>query len=119
MALVAVKKKYQVVIPRELRAAIGVEVGGLLEAKAVKGKITFTPKAAVDRGVGESLADFAAGRSYDPFKAHKELIASLHRETAKLHSKTSSKRKPRRRRLDIRDGSSINMRRRPRRGAKH
>jgi bifunctional DNA-binding transcriptional regulator/antitoxin component of YhaV-PrlF toxin-antitoxin module len=95
MALVSVKNKYQVVIPREVREAVGVEVGDLLEAKAEAGKITFTPKSVVDRGVAESLADFAAGRSYGPFKTDKELISSLHRETAR-EPKARSKRKPRR-----------------------
>jgi len=79
MALVAVKNKYQVVIPRDVREAAGVEVGDLLEAKVEGGKITFTPKSVVDRGIAESLADFAAGRSFGPFKTQKELVSSLHR----------------------------------------
>ena len=95
MPLVSVKNKYQIVIPREVREAVGVEVGDLLEAKAEAGKITFTPKSVVDRGIAESLADFAAGRSYGPFKTDKDLIGSLHRESAKVQSKTKSKRKPR------------------------
>lgn len=95
MALVAVKNKYQVVIPREVREAVGVEVGDLLEAKVEAGKITFTPRSVIDRGVTESLADFAAGRSYGPFKSGKDLVSSLHRESAKTRSSTKSKRKPR------------------------
>ena len=59
------------------------------------GKITFTPKSAVDRGIADSLADFAAGRSFGPFKTDKELIDSLHRESARVRSKTKAKRKPR------------------------
>src|ERR1700678_820493 len=94
MALVSVKNKFQVVIPRDVREAIGIEVGDLLEAKVEAGKITFTPKSEVDRGVAESLADFAAGRSFGPFKRDKELIDSLHRESAKV-SQTKTKRKPR------------------------
>lgn len=96
MALVSVRNKYQVVIPREVREAAGVEVGDLLEAKAEAGKITFTAKPAVDRGIAESLADFAAGRAYGPFETHKELVNSLHRESVKVQSKARSKRKPRR-----------------------
>ena len=95
MPLVPVKSKYQVVIPRDVREAIGVEVGDLLEAKVEAGKITFTPKATVEPGVAESLADFAAGRAYGPFKTDKELVSSLHRETAKVRSKTKAKRKSR------------------------
>ena len=78
MALVSVKSRYQVVIPRDVREAVGVEVGDLLEANVEAGKITFTPKSAVDPGIAESLADFAAGRSFGPFKTDKELIESLH-----------------------------------------
>jgi AbrB family looped-hinge helix DNA binding protein len=95
MALVAVKNKYQIVIPRDVREAVGVEVGDLLEAKVEGGKITFTPKSVVDRGIAESLADFAAGRSFGPFKTQKELISSLHRERSKILSKTKVKRKQR------------------------
>jgi len=93
MALVAVKNKYQVVIPRDVREAVGVEVGDLLEAKVEAGKITFTPKSVVDRGIAESLADFAAGRAFGPFKKDKELINSLHSEGGKLRSKPRAKRK--------------------------
>jgi AbrB family looped-hinge helix DNA binding protein len=95
MALVAVKNEYQVVIPRDVREAVGIEVGDLLEARVEAGKITFTPKSVVDRGIAESLADFAAGRSFGPFKTDKELINSLHQESAKVRSKAKSKRKPR------------------------
>jgi bifunctional DNA-binding transcriptional regulator/antitoxin component of YhaV-PrlF toxin-antitoxin module len=63
MALVAVKNKYQVVIPRHIRDAVGVEVGDLL---------------------AESMADFAAARSFGPFKTDKELIKSLHQEALKF-----------------------------------
>jgi hypothetical protein len=80
---------------RGIRQAVGVEVGDLLEAKMEAGKITFTPKSVVDRGVAESLADFAAGRSFGPFKTDKELINSLHQESAKVRSKTRANRKPR------------------------
>jgi hypothetical protein len=59
----------------------------LLEAKAEAGRITFTPKPAVDRGIAESMADFAAGRSHGPFKTHVDLIDSLHSESAKVRLK--------------------------------
>jgi AbrB family looped-hinge helix DNA binding protein len=87
MALVSVKNKYQVVIPRDVREAVGVEVGDLLKAKAESGKITLTPKSAINPGMAESLADFAAGRSHGPFKTHTELVDSLHRESAKVRLK--------------------------------
>jgi hypothetical protein len=84
-----------VLIHRDIREAVGVGVGDLLEANAIMGKITFTPKSVVDSGIAESLADFAAGRSYGPFKTPKELIKSLHRKCAKVRSETKSRRKPR------------------------
>ena len=87
MSIVTVKNKYQVVIPRDLREEIGLSVGDLLEARIERGKITFTPKVLVDRGIAQSLADFKSGRSYGPFKTHQEFLTSLHSETKKLQSK--------------------------------
>lgn len=83
MALVAVKNKYQVVIPQKLREEVGIEVGDLLEAKVERGKITFTPKSVVDRGIAESLADFKAGRAYGPFDTAADAVASMKRELRK------------------------------------
>jgi len=87
MALVSVKNKYQVVIPQNVRRKIGINVGDLLEAKAERGKITFTPKSVVDCDIADSLEDFKAERAYGPFATHEELLASLHEETAKLRAK--------------------------------
>jgi bifunctional DNA-binding transcriptional regulator/antitoxin component of YhaV-PrlF toxin-antitoxin module len=95
MALVSIRSKYHVVIPREVGEAAGVEAGDLLEAKVEAGRITLTPRSAVERGVAESLADFAAGRSYGPFDTAKAVVKSLHRESAKVRPKAKSKRKPR------------------------
>lgn len=95
MALVSVKNKFYVVIPRDVREAAGVEVGDLLEAKVEAGKIPLTPKSDVGSGVAESLADFAAGRSYGPFDTAKNLVKSLHQESAKVRPKARAKRKPR------------------------
>jgi bifunctional DNA-binding transcriptional regulator/antitoxin component of YhaV-PrlF toxin-antitoxin module len=95
MALVSVKNKYQVVIPQNVRRKIDINVGDLLEAKAERGRITFTPKSVVDRGFAESLADFKAGRAYGPFETHEELVASLHEEAGKLRSKQKPRKSPR------------------------
>jgi hypothetical protein len=75
-----------------LREQIGIHVGDVLEAKVERGKITFTPKSVVDRGIAESLADFQVGRSHGPFKTAEELIASLHKETTKLAGRKRAKR---------------------------
>ena len=67
---------------------------GLLEDNVEAGKIIFTPESVVVRGIAESMADFAAGRSFGPFQT-KELIGSLHRESAKIRSQAKARRKPR------------------------
>jgi AbrB family looped-hinge helix DNA binding protein len=91
MSIVTVKNKYQVVIPQGLREKIGLNIGDVLEAKVERGKITFTPKALVDRGVAQSLHDFKSGRSHGPFTTHEEFLASLHSQTKKLHPKKSKR----------------------------
>ncbi len=92
MGYVSVKSKFQVVIPQSVREKIGLNVGDLLEAKAEHGRITFTPKSVVDRGIAVSLADFKKGRTYGPFETHEELVKSLHDQTAELRSKRTSRR---------------------------
>ena len=91
MAVVTVKNKYQVVIPRHVRDEIGVAVGDVFEAKAEKGRIVFEPKSIVDRGIAESMAEFKAGRSAGPFRTHREFLAALHKE-----AKRASTKKPKR-----------------------
>ena len=95
MALVAVKNKYQVVVPQKVREKIPLQVGDLLEARAERGKITFTPKSVVDRDILKSFADFKEGRTYGPFETQRELVASLHAEAAKLRPRTKSRKSPR------------------------
>lgn len=80
MPIVAVKDKSQVVIPQRLRDEIGIRVGDLLDADVEGGKITFTPKALVDRNFAESFADFAAGRSRGPFKSATAAVTSMKKE---------------------------------------
>ena len=87
MSLVTVKKKFQVVIPAKVREQVGIEVGDLLEAKVERGKITFTPKSVIDRGIAESLEDFKQGRVYGPFESAAEMIASLHAQAKRLRGR--------------------------------
>jgi len=87
MPIVTVKSKYQIVIPRAVREQIGVSVGDLLEARVERGKITFTPKALVERGLLESLADYKQGRAYGPFRSADELARSLERESRRLRTR--------------------------------
>ena len=49
MSIVTVKNKYQVVIPPDIREKLGINAGDLLEAKVERGRLTFTPKAIVNR----------------------------------------------------------------------
>ena len=49
MAIVTVKNKYQVVIPRAVRKELGINPGDLLEAKVERGKLTYTRKALIDQ----------------------------------------------------------------------
>jgi hypothetical protein len=41
------------------------------------GKITFTPKSAVDRAIAEGLDDIKKGRVYGPFDTVDEMLISL------------------------------------------
>lgn len=91
MPYVTVKKKFQVVIPAAVRRELGIEVGDLLEAKGERGKITFTPKSVIDRGIEESLEDFRKGRAYGPFDSAEEMIASLHAHAKKLRARKASR----------------------------
>lgn len=84
MSLVSVKNKFQIVIPAKVRKQAGIKVGDLLEAKVERGKLTFVPKAIIDRGIAESLEDIKQGRFYGPFDTTEEAIASLHRNAKKL-----------------------------------
>ena len=93
MPFVTVKKKYQVVIPAAVRRQVGIKVGDLLEARTVRGKITFTPKSVIDRGIEESREDFKKGRFYGPFESAEAMIASLRHEVSKLHRAKSSRMK--------------------------
>jgi bifunctional DNA-binding transcriptional regulator/antitoxin component of YhaV-PrlF toxin-antitoxin module len=91
MAIVTVKNKYQVVIPLHVRNEIGVNIGDVFEAKAENGRIVFEPKAIVDRGIAESMAEFKAGRSLGPFKTHERFLAALHKEAKKAGSRKQSR----------------------------
>lgn len=92
MPIVIVKNKYQVVIPAKLRAEVGLRVGDVLDASVEGGRITFTPKSLIDRGIAESLEDFKRGRSYGPFDTAEEMIRSLHANARKLRSEKRTRR---------------------------
>ena len=49
MPIVTVKKKYQVVIPQEVRQELDIAEGDILEAQVENGRLVYTPKILVDR----------------------------------------------------------------------
>jgi AbrB family looped-hinge helix DNA binding protein len=93
MPIVTVKNKYQVVIPLRVRNEVGIHVGDILDAKAERGTIVFTPKSLIDRGVAESLEDYKKGRAYGPFDSAEEMLASLRRKVKKLKTAKASSRR--------------------------
>ena len=92
MPIVTVKNKYQVVIPQRVREEVGLHVGDLVEARAENGRIVLEPKAVVDRGIAESIAEFRAGKGYGPFATHKEFLSALHKEAKKPNRKVKTRR---------------------------
>ena len=92
MPIVAVKKKFQIVIPQDLRKVVRLRVGDLLEAKADRGTITLTPKSLVDREIAEGLEDLREGRTYGPYASAQDMIAALHRMTRRPTKKKPSAR---------------------------
>ncbi len=77
MTLLRVKSKYQVTLPKALRDRVRLHVGDLLEARVERGKITLTPKSAIDRRIARSMEDIKEGRAYGPFDSAEEMIRSL------------------------------------------
>jgi AbrB family looped-hinge helix DNA binding protein len=77
MEIVAVKNKFQIVIPQHIREQVRVEIGDLLEAKVEDGKITFTPKSLIDRHLAEALEDVKHGRTHGPYAGTRDAIKAL------------------------------------------
>jgi AbrB family looped-hinge helix DNA binding protein len=92
MELVAVKTKFQVVIPQSIRKRVRLDVGDLLEASFENGKIILTPKTVIDRHLAEGLVDLARGRTHGPYKSAAAAISALEHR-AKGRKKNAGKRK--------------------------
>jgi bifunctional DNA-binding transcriptional regulator/antitoxin component of YhaV-PrlF toxin-antitoxin module len=86
MDIVAVKTKFQIVIPQHIREQVKVEIGDLLEASVERGKITFTPKSLIDRHLAEGLEDLKRGRTHGPYANANDAIRALETR-AKHHRK--------------------------------
>jgi AbrB family looped-hinge helix DNA binding protein len=91
MAIVTVKNKYQVVIPRSVRDQIGIHIGDLLEARVERGKVTFSPKSVVDRAIAEGLEDIRKGRVQGPFDTVDEMLSSLKGKSSKPGARSTSR----------------------------
>lgn len=104
--IVTVKNKTRIplVVPPSVRRRAGHRNGQDLEFRVSGGVITILPKLpsaddeytpaerrAIDRGIAQSEKECAAGKSYGPFGTHEALVASLHRESAKLRSKKTKR----------------------------
>ena len=87
MDIVAVKNKFQIVIPQHIREQVQVEIGDLLEARVEQGKITFTPKSLVDRHLAEGLEDLKRGRTHGPYANAKDAIEALERRAKRRAKK--------------------------------
>ena len=93
MSLVRVKTNGQVTIPTRLRERAGLSVGDLLEAQLDEGgRITLTPRTLLERHIEEGLEDIRKGRTFGPFDAADEMIASLQRNLKKRAKGRGSKR---------------------------
>jgi bifunctional DNA-binding transcriptional regulator/antitoxin component of YhaV-PrlF toxin-antitoxin module len=90
MALVKVKRRYQMTLPQTLRRRARVEVGDVFDAKLEKGKITLTPHSVVDMEIAEGLEDIKGGRVYGPFETAEEMTHSLRLVTNRAKSKKGS-----------------------------
>ena len=88
MALVAVKNKFQVVIPQSVRKQLHLNVGDLLEATVERGRITFTPKTLVDRGIAEGLEDIRKGRVHGPYSSVDAAKKAFDQRTIRAARKT-------------------------------
>lgn len=86
MSLVAIKSKYQIVIPAKLRKAAGLNVGDFLEADFENERLTFVPQTILDRELTESLEDFRMGRTSGPFSTVEELISHLRKAVKKIRA---------------------------------
>ncbi len=82
--LTRVGKRYQVTIPKDVRQAIGLKAGDLVEARPGKGGIVLYPKATRDQAdvrkrLAEAEVNLKAGRVHGPFGSVEEMLASLRR----------------------------------------
>jgi len=97
LPLVKVKEKFQITLPAELRQALHLAVGDMLEATVEQGKIVLTPKAIVDRTAAWDRVIAVLDRVHaqlppsdkDP-KEEEEEITQMMKEYRKEHAQRRS-----------------------------
>jgi AbrB family looped-hinge helix DNA binding protein len=97
LPLVKVKEKFQITLPAELRQALHLAVGDMLEATIEQDKIVLTPKAVVDRTAAWDRVIAVLDRVHaklppsdkDP-KEEEEEIAQMIKEYRKEHAQRRS-----------------------------
>lgn len=77
MPLVRVKQKFQVTLPVEVRGALHIQEGDVLEALVQDDSVVLTPKAVVDKKcldayLDERLKELHAGKTVGPFTSTEE-----------------------------------------------
>jgi AbrB family looped-hinge helix DNA binding protein len=101
MPIGKIGQRRQVVIPKEIFEALGLEVGDFVEVQQVKGTVVIKPKklvdaedvltpaqkAVIDARIAEGLEDMKQGRVYGPFDSVEAMLHSLHGATPKKPSK--------------------------------
>jgi AbrB family looped-hinge helix DNA binding protein len=97
LPLVKVKEKFQITLPAELRQALHLAVGDMLEATVEQDKIVLTPKAIVNRTAAWDRVIAVLDRVHaqlppsdkDP-KEEEEAIAQMIKEYRKEHAQRRS-----------------------------
>ena len=80
-SLIRIKQKFQVTLPVEVREALHLQEGDLLEALIENNRIFLNPKVLVDRSAVDTafedgIRDYRKGRGAGPFSNVKEFNAS-------------------------------------------
>lgn len=95
MPISKVGQRRQVVIPKEIFEALGLQTGDFVEVKQVKGTVVIKPKklvdadeiltpaqkAEIDARLAEGLEDIKQGRVLGPFDTAKEAVRALRAKT--------------------------------------
>ena|ERR1035438_10017579 len=104
---VKIHPKGSVTLPLQLWSKVGLESGGLLEARARRGSIVLTPKSRrisdevltpaqrrfIDRRLASGLEDIRTGRVHGPFATSDEMAASMEAEVRKVRAARKNKRR--------------------------